>query len=304
MGKQPQGQATLPAEAKKFTGKTKAQLDLSVATQRNAQTNVGQLDLMIEKAIESKAAVENLERLLNLKYEYEKRENEKAFHAAFCEMQGEFPTIKKGHSVKVDGKVVYKYAALEDILRQIQPVLKKFGFAYSWSESMAESKEYKRIICKISGHGHSETAFTDVPVMGASKMTNAAQQAGSSSTYGKRYSLVGILGIMTEDDDDGRGVQPAPEPQRAEPRPPSAAKPYPMAKNPEVTHDFDGMALEINGWRKTLKWGKVEWEAFLTQTLKIDSSKTSVSWVSLSSEQKIKLHSELRHEMKSVGLLK
>jgi hypothetical protein len=125
MGKQPQGQATLPAEAKKFTGKTKAQLDLSVATQRNAQTNVGQLDLMIEKAIESKAAVENLERLLNLKYEYEKRENEKAFHAAFCEMQGEFPTIKKGHSVKNDaGKVVYKYAALEDILRQIQPVLK------------------------------------------------------------------------------------------------------------------------------------------------------------------------------------
>ena len=66
--------------------------------------------------------------------------------------------------------------------------------------------------------------------MGASKMTNQAQQTGSASTYGKRYSLSAVLGLMTDEDDDGQGIITGKEPQKTEP---------PPKKQPELIEDPD-----------------------------------------------------------------
>lgn len=223
-----------------------------------------EIDSMIQQAIKSKAGVDNLEKLLNLKHEYEKRESEKMFHHAFSEMQGEFPVIPKTKVVKDNGgNQVYRYAALEDIVKAVQPVLRKYRFAYSWSEQLTDKEGYKRIICKISGYGHSESAHVDIPIMGATKMTNSAQQAGSSSTYGKRYSLVGILGIMTDDDDDARGSS-EPLPRRSEPEPRRAAPERPTEKPAPVTGRRYGKRenSEMLALVKSLGWEKEDVNQF------------------------------------------
>lgn len=162
-----------------------------------------QIDSMIELAITKGVAVDNLEKLISLKYEHERRENEKAFHESFAKMQGELPAIKKTHPVLLkSGEIAYRYAALEDIVDQIKPFLTKYGFSYSWSETLTDREKFKRVTCKIFGHGHSESAFFDVPVLPASQLANDAQQNGASSTYAKRYSLIGILGITCDEDLD------------------------------------------------------------------------------------------------------
>lgn len=211
------------------------------------------LDRMIERVIDSKAPVENLERLLALKEKYESREAEKAFHAAFCRMQGDFPMIQRTHEVTDNsGKIAYKYAALEDIVRQIQPVLARHGFAYSWYEEMDTTAKVKRVFCKISGYGHSETSHVVIPIMEGTRMTNAAQQHGSSSTYGKRYSLIGILGIQCEDDDDGRGASPVQN------RVPKNAKPVDVVfAGPDMSKDERLKTLNmIVGKAKKMNWSE------------------------------------------------
>jgi len=163
------------------------------------------INSLIQMALENKSGMEQLKELIQMKYNHEDREARKIFHKDFCKMQSEFPAINKTKEVKnKNGDLIYKYAPLESIVAQILPYLNKHGFSYHWTES-SDGKEFKRITCHIThSAGHSISAFTDVPIMPSNYLVNSIQQAGSSSTYGKRYSFSGVLGIMVDDDLDGK----------------------------------------------------------------------------------------------------
>jgi hypothetical protein len=167
------------------------------------------IDGHIQTALKSNSGLETLEKLLQLKNQQEDREASKVFHLKFSQMQSELPIIKKTKK----GAGPFKYAPLEQIIKQIKPFLTKHGFSYHWTEEPLENKA-KRIWCHLTGHGHEEKTYVDLPVMDYTKMTNEIQQYGSTSTYGKRYSLIGLLGIMADDDDDGQsgGVPPKSDP--------------------------------------------------------------------------------------------
>jgi hypothetical protein len=187
--------------------------------EKKKNNNIQQLtgiDAHIQTALKSKSGVETMEKLLEMKYKHEAREASKLFHKKFCEMQANFPVIKKtknGAKLK-SGAVAYKYAPLDKIIKQIGPCMKEYGFSYYWTEENVEGN-MKRIYCHIVGHGHEEKAYIDLPIMPAGSMTNAIQQYGSTITYGKRYSLIGILGLMADEDDNAENADPDsnPEPQ-------------------------------------------------------------------------------------------
>lgn len=181
------------------------------------------IDALLERAISSNVAVENLQKLLDMKYEFEKREAEKQFHAAFAKMQAEFPAIKKKNEVSQNGSVAYRYAALEDILDICKPIMAKHGFSYSWSQDTSSQPGFLRMICTIYGHGHSQSAYADMPNISGTKMMNAAQISGALTTYGKRYSFIGLTGVMCEDDTDGR--MPSEKQEAAKPMPPKPLDP-------------------------------------------------------------------------------
>lgn len=174
--------------------------------QKNIQLN--DVNSLIQCAIQNQSGVEQLKELMKMKYEHEEREATKKYHQAFCEMQAEFPIITKNKTVKnKSGMTLYKYATLPQIIKEIRPYLKKHGFSYHWTES-SEKEGCKRVTCHITGYGHSESAFVDIPIINSNDLVNSIQQRGVSSTYGERYSLVGILGIMADEDTDGRTTQP------------------------------------------------------------------------------------------------
>jgi len=186
------------------------------------------IDGLITMAIQSKASVENLKELMAMKYEHEAREAKKVFHQKFSELQSALPVIIKSKQVDTKtGKKMYKYAPLPDIQKQVNPVIFRHGFSYHWSESF-EREKYVRIFFTLTGYGHSESSFIDIPIQSANDYVNSVQQAGSSNTYGKRYSMCNLLGIVADEDDDGGNVDKKPQ-QNNPPAPVS----QPPTKAPE-----------------------------------------------------------------------
>jgi hypothetical protein len=165
-------------------------------------------DLIISNLAGKDVDTEKLEKLLEIKSKFEAEENRKEYQIAFAELQADLPVIQKTKEVHTKaGNLMYKYAPLEKILEQIKPVLKTHGFSYSWSEDLSNKDGYKRIYCHIMARGHTETNFVDVPIQKATDYVNAVQQAGSSSTYGKRYSLCNALGISVDEDYDATDLK-------------------------------------------------------------------------------------------------
>jgi hypothetical protein len=67
-----------------------------------------------------------------------------------------------------------------------------------------------RTVCTlhhIAGAKRTATFFGPIDASGGK---NPIQQIGSARSYGRRYTLMDVLGLVTEDDDDGRGADPVP----------------------------------------------------------------------------------------------
>lgn len=160
------------------------------------QTNA---NAMIQMAVEKGMTGEDLQALLAARREWEADEAKKSYNHALADFQREAPIIEKADDAH--GK---KYAALDRIWRTVRPLLTEKGLSVTWHETSidAESK-----VCTIKGElahreGHSVPLKRDVPMPDIIRGQNAAQQAGSAETYGKRYALCAALGIVTGEDDD------------------------------------------------------------------------------------------------------
>lgn len=157
---------------------------------------------LMELAIEKGADIVTIEKLMALKERWDAQQAKKAFLKALSEFQFECPVMKKTKTVSFQtqkGQTRYNYAPLGGIVKQITPLLKKFGLSYRW-KTFAGSEKIK-LECIISHvDGHSESNPMEA-VKDATGSKNQIQQVGSTITYLQRYSLIGALGIATADDD-------------------------------------------------------------------------------------------------------
>lgn len=155
-------------------------------------------DRLLEKVIDS-GNIEILERFIALRAKEEERQARIAFEQAFTRMQSELPAVVK---MKDNGGTKSKYAPIEAIQRQCDPIIHSHGFSYSWREEAIT--EGKRVWLDISGYGHTKSSFFDCPKIQGNNAQNAIQIAGAMSTYGRRYTFVSGFGIVVEgEDNDG-----------------------------------------------------------------------------------------------------
>lgn len=91
-----------------------------------------------------------------------------------------------------------KYAPLNDVLNLVRPILTKHGL--SVLQSPSGDGEHITVTTLIT-HESGEWIESDPLTLRADKAT--AQGAGSAVTYARRYALSAMLGISSEDDDDG-----------------------------------------------------------------------------------------------------
>ena len=95
-----------------------------------------------------------------------------------------------------------KYAPLSDVLNAVRPILSKNGLSVLQSPS-GDGEHI--IVTTTLIHSSGEWIESPELVLKADKAT--AQGAGSAITYARRYALSAILGISSEDDDDGNEAE-------------------------------------------------------------------------------------------------
>lgn len=119
--------------------------------------------------------------------------------AALAAAQGEFAPVAKNREVNA-GSRRYKYAELSEIVASVRAALAKQKLAIL-QLTFCES-EALMLNTRLT-HASGQWIESVYPVAAL----NAAHQAiGSALTYARRYSLSALLGIVTEDDDDGEAA--------------------------------------------------------------------------------------------------
>lgn len=122
------------------------------------------------------------------------------FNNDFSLMSNEIPIIQKSKD-SYSGK----YAPLEDIVSLTRPVLSKHGFSISFKNEQV-SADLITIVCQLRHKaGHMIENSMTLPTSAVNKGMNPMQAIGAAVSYGKRYTLCGVLNIATADDNDNNG---------------------------------------------------------------------------------------------------
>lgn len=127
---------------------------------------------------------------------------ESAIAKALAEAQAEFPEITRNKKVSVrtksGGTYTFSYATFDEIILKVRPCLNKHGIALTQTLSESNGKVVVKTILRHSEGGVLESGGTPV-----NPVEEGPQAFGSALTYSKRYDASTLLGLATEDDDDG-----------------------------------------------------------------------------------------------------
>lgn len=175
---------------------TKQLEKISVIPQSDPVPTVVTPMAMLAKAVEGGADIDVLEKLMGLSERWDKNEARKAFDEAISAAKLEIPAIErnaKGHNNKT-------YADFSAIAKVVDPILGKHGLSYRFRTSQTERISVTCILSHKAGHSEETTLSGPADTSGNK---NPIQAIGSTLTYLQRYSLVQMLGLAAERDDDG-----------------------------------------------------------------------------------------------------
>lgn len=95
-----------------------------------------------------------------------------------------------------------KYAALEQIYAIIRPLLSKHGLAFKQDLVSQSVQDVKVQTWIIHASGQYMMSELTVPVPPAGCKSNPLQEIGKSSSYARRYAIMGAVGMTQKDEDD------------------------------------------------------------------------------------------------------
>lgn len=126
---------------------------------------------------------------------------------AIINFNNDFSLMYKKIPVIAHSKKSYSttYTPLEDIVKIVQPILSEYGFSVSFSTQQNGLASVKIICTLMHKDGHSVSTELELPTEAVTKGMNVMQAIGAAITYGKRYTLCGILNITTTADDCNNG---------------------------------------------------------------------------------------------------
>lgn len=161
------------------------------------------LDLL-RMALEQGSDVDKLKQLLELQERWEGTQARKAFEVAFAGFKTEAPKLERTKEVSFGANAnratAYKYTPLDQIANAVGPLLAKHGLSYNWrQESTKESITVTCILRHTQGHAIENTLIASADPSGSK---NAIQAIGSAVSYLRRYTLLGVLGMATGDEDN------------------------------------------------------------------------------------------------------
>lgn len=185
------------------TGLSKTQTaPLAVAPSMSA----GQMySSLLDAARDPSVDPSKMEALVNLQMKMMDRALQEEFSKAKIAALFEMPSITKRGAIKnKQGGVQSRFSKFEDIHRAVMPVLKRNGLVISFNVGNAGNMvTVQPILSHINGFIERGNEMA-LPI-DTTGSKNGTQGAGSSSSYGKRYTMVAMLNIIEDGTDmDGR----------------------------------------------------------------------------------------------------
>lgn len=160
---------------------------------------------MLNRAVQSGASMDMVEKLMTLQERWEANNARKAFDNAIAAAKAEIPNITKNRQVDFTsskGRTNYRYEDLGEIARVVSPILPKHGLSYRY-RTASPINEPVTVTCIVShrdGHFEENTLCAGRDDSGNK---NSIQAIGSTLTYLQRMTLKGALGLAVSNDDDG-----------------------------------------------------------------------------------------------------
>lgn len=122
---------------------------------------------------------------------------------ALVAFQAEMPKVAKSSRADA-GSYSYTYAAFPDVSDAAIPILTHHGLSFTCLPGRNEDGSYE--LRGLLRHTSGESDSGSLPIMG-----RQMQDIGSAISYGRRYLLGCMTGLVTDDDDDGAIAQAAKE---------------------------------------------------------------------------------------------
>ena len=177
------------------------------------------LELIERAALDPRADVEKLDRMMAMYERLRAKEAELAFNAAkgrimkklagikFVRNRPAIYEIEKGKPQKGTYEA-FKYAPLEEIDKHLRPVLAEENMDLSYSDEPREGGGIRiRGRLKHLPSGHYEDSFMSAP-LDTTGGKSEVQAAGSTNSFLRRYVVCNIFNIVVagDDDDGARGT--------------------------------------------------------------------------------------------------
>ena len=121
--------------------------------------------------------------------------------AALAKVQGELTSIPQTKTAANAGTYSYKYADLADVVSVAYPIMSKHGLAYLARPTTNEHGQFVLAYSLMHEGGEREDGEYPLPSSGT------AQQLGAAITYARRYTFCAVIGVVSEEDTDGRGAE-------------------------------------------------------------------------------------------------
>jgi hypothetical protein len=184
---------------------------------------------LLSQALSANAPIDTVERMVGLLKDMRAWEARQAWFDALAKFQERCPAIPKSKHADT-GTFAWSYSPLDQVLSIVRPILAPLGLTPRWKAAKFDGKSVS-IVCILAHRlGHEEDSGEVVlPIPEASRGANSLQRAGGAVTYAKRVSLVSVLGVQPEDEDDDGNNQPGDYdhegPPRTNPAGPEAERP-------------------------------------------------------------------------------
>jgi hypothetical protein len=207
------------------------------------------IEAILNKAIDSKAAVEVVKELLAMWREDQADRAKAMFDEALSAFQSECPVVQKEKVVKTNtGQKAYSYAPIEAIEIQIRPILRKFGFSHSFDTDTASQAGWVIAKCIVThSAGHSRTSTGKFPLGSKTNIMSDTQVYAAALTFANRRALCNAYGLVLAGEDlDGQTGK---------------LKPVgPSSKQPDRA-DLKPLAQELWDVLKTVRGAEENWNA-------------------------------------------
>jgi hypothetical protein len=181
--------------------------------------SVTMMDIINRAIFDPTVDADKVERLGKMALAFKAEEAKAAYIRALVAMKPLLPVIDRKGRIEIHEKNKPKtpenliqstaFARWEDIDEAITPILAAHGFVLTHRTGTLPDGRVS--ITGILSHemGHSEESEMSLP-LDTSGSKNNVQAAGSSTSYGKRYTATALLNIRTkgEDDDGKKGGEP------------------------------------------------------------------------------------------------